>query len=158
MQILDLARYVIKNYPSPEELSKARLNKIIYLIDWKNALEHDSQMTDIEWKFNHYGPYVERIENELRSDSRFKIENTINIYGGQKNIISLWEDRYFIEPNEHEREIIDFIIEKTRRLFWNDFINLVYSTYPIISQEKGSVLNLVELSKEYKKILANRYT
>lgn len=156
MQILDLARYVIKNYPLPEELSKARLNKIIYLIDWKNSLEYDLQMTDIEWKFNHYGPYVDRIENELRSDSRFKIENTINFYGGQKNIISLLKDKNFTEPNECEREIIDFIIDKTRRLFWSDFINLVYSTYPIISQEKGSVLNLVQLSKEYKKILANK--
>ncbi|BDB67474.1 hypothetical protein Hc94105_1697 [Helicobacter cinaedi] len=156
MNILDLARYVVSQYPFPQELSKARLNKIIYLIDWKNTLEYGSQMTDIQWKFNHYGPYVDRIENELRGDSRFKIENTLNIYGSPKNIVSLCEDNNFIDPNAREKEIIDFIIDKTRKLLWNDFINLVYSTYPIISQEKGSMLDLVVLAKEYKEILKNR--
>ena len=77
------------------------------------------------------------------------------IYGNKKNIIEIRDDRDFMEPTEKDQEIIDFVIEKTRKFYWDKFINLVYSTYPIISQEKGSQLNLLELAKEYKKIKQN---
>lgn len=152
MELVDLTRYILKVYPYPEELSKARLNKIIYLIDWKFALEHEKQLTEIDWKFNHYGPYVNIIEETILSDDRFNIKSTTNIYGNEKNIIEIIQDKDFSEPTAKEQEIIDFVIEKTRKFYWDKFINLVYSTYPIISQEKGSQLNLVELAKEYKQI------
>lgn len=152
MKIVNLVRYILKVYPHAKELSKARLNKIIYLIDWKSALEHEKQLTEIDWKFNHYGPYVNIIEETILSDDRFNIKSTTNIYGNEKNIIEIIQDKDFNQPTEKEQEIIDFVIEKTRKFYWDKFINLVYSTYPIISQEKGSQLNLVELAKEYKQI------
>ena len=152
MKIVNLVRYILKVYPHAKELSKARLNKIIYLIDWKSALEHEKQLTEIDWKFNHYGPYVNIIEETILSDDRFNIKSTTNIYGNEKNIIEIIQDKDFSEPTEKDQEIIDFVIEKTRKFYWDKFINLVYSTYPIISQEKGSQLNLVELAKEYKQI------
>ena len=152
MKIVNLVRYILKVYPHAKELSKARLNKIIYLIDWKSALEHEKQLTEIDWKFNHYGPYVNIIEETILSDDRFNIKSRTNIYGNEKNIIEIIQDKDFSEPTEKEQEIIDFVIEKTRKFYWDKFINLVYSTYPIISQEKGSQLNLVELAKEYKQI------
>ncbi|MEM5557392.1 Panacea domain-containing protein [Aliarcobacter cryaerophilus] len=152
MKIVNLVRYILKVYPHSKELSKARLNKIIYLIDWKFTLEHEKQLTQIDWKFNHYGPYVNIIEETILSDDRFNIKSTTNIYGNEKNIIEIIQDKDFSEPTEKEQEIIDFVIEKTRKFYWDKFINLVYSTYPIISQEKGSQLNLVELAKEYKQI------
>ena len=152
MKIVNLVRYILKVYPHAKELSKARLNKIIYLIDWKSALEHEKQLTEIDWKFNHYGPYVNIIEETILSDDRFNIKSTTNIYGNEKNIIEIIQDKDFSEPTAKEQEIIDFVIEKTRKFYWDKFINLVYSTYPIISQEKGSQLNLVELAKEYKQI------
>lgn len=155
MKIVDLIRYILKVYPHSKELSKARLNKIIYLIDWKSALEHEKQLTSIEWKFNHYGPYVKIIEETIQNDGRFQIVSTINFYGNEKNLIEIIDDKNFSNPTEEEQEIIDFIIEKTRKFYWDKFINLVYSTYPIISQEKGSQLNLVELAKEYKNIKQN---
>lgn len=152
MNVIDLVSYIIKNYPNSEELSKARLNKIIYLIDWKSAIEFEKQVTDIKWIFNHYGPYVSEIEVLINSDLRLKIESTTNIYGNEKNIIRLIEDKNFQDPTDKEKEIIDFVIEKTKKFYWNKFIELVYSTYPILSQERGSTLNLIMLAKEYKSI------
>jgi hypothetical protein len=46
---------------------------------------------------------------------------------------------------------LDFVIEKTKDLEWNDFIRLIYSTYPIVTQDKYSKLDLVSLAKEYQK-------
>jgi hypothetical protein len=155
MNKLDLIRYIIKEYPYPEELSKARLNKIIYLVDWKSAIEHGNQLTDIEWVFNHFGPYVSDIEETILKDERFKIISTKNIYNNPKNIIKLCQDINFIEPNNTEKKIIDFIIDKTKKFYWDKFIELVYSTYPIISQERGSKLNLVTLAAEYNELKNN---
>lgn len=33
---------------------------------------------------------------------------------------------------------------------WSRFIRLVYSTYPILTQERGTKLDLVELAAKYK--------
>ena len=156
MEIIDLVKYILENYPYPNELSKARLNKVIYLIDWKSVLINNKQLTNIEWKYNHYGPYVDVIKKQIQADSRFKIDNTTNFYGNPKELIVLIEDNGFSSPNEDEKQVIDFVIEKTKKYNWNDFIKLVYSTYPIISQPQGSNLNLIELSKEYKALLSDK--
>lgn len=155
MTTADVIRYVLNNYPYPKELSKARLNKIIYLIDWKSSIELNKQVTPIQWLFNHYGPYVKDIEVLVTFDERFEIENTTNVYGNEKNIVKLKQDENFEEPDEQTKQIIDFIIEKTRKFNWKKFIDLVYSTYPILTQEKGSKLDLVTLAQEYKLLKAS---
>ena len=152
MRTNDLIKYIVENYPHPDELSKARLNKIIYLIDWKSAIDKEEQITDINWYFNHYGPYVKEIEELILDDNRFFLQPTITIYGNEKTIITLVDDTGFNSPTVDEKTIIDFVIEKTRRFYWKRFIELVYSTYPIISQEKGSNLDLVSLAKAYNRM------
>jgi len=152
MNLNDLVRYIVKNYPHQNELSKARLNKLIYLIDWKSAIENKEQISDIEWIFNHYGPYVNNIETRLMLDDRFSFEKTTNFYGSEKNIIKVKNDINFQEPNEKQKKIIDFIINATKDMYWNKFINTVYSTYPIKYSKRGEKLDLVKLAKEYKKL------
>jgi hypothetical protein len=152
MNLNDIIGYIVKYYPKPNQLSKARLNKVLYLIDWKSVLKNEEQMTKLDWIYNHYGPYVDEVETSIIIDKRFVIERTTNIYGNEKNIIKTKLDATFEEPSKQEKKIIDFIIEKTNRYNFTDFIKLVYSTYPIISQPQGSQLNLVELANEYKEI------
>jgi len=150
MQLKDLIRYIVKNYPKKEDLSKARVNKLVYLIDWKSALDYNEQISDIDWIFNHYGPYVDSIETEISSDDRFRIKKTINFYGNEKNIIGLQKDEGFKEPNEKQKKIIDLVIDITNNMNWSNFINTVYSTYPIKHSERGENLDLVKLASEYK--------
>ena len=152
MKTINLIRYIINEYPHKDELSEARLNKIIYLVDWKSAIDKGEKITNIDWMFNHDGPYVIEIENLIAEDDRFNIVSTRNIYGNEKNLITLKEDKNFPEPNENDRKIIDFVIDKTRKFNWKEFIELVYSTYPIISQERGTTLDLVALANEYNTI------
>eukprot|EP01107_Rhizomastix_libera_P007663 TRINITY_DN22683_c0_g1_i1.p1 TRINITY_DN22683_c0_g1~~TRINITY_DN22683_c0_g1_i1.p1 ORF type:complete len:165 (+),score=3.87 TRINITY_DN22683_c0_g1_i1:254-748(+) len=156
INLLDLVRYILLAYPYPDELSKARLNKMIYLIDWKSAIENSVQITNIKWVYNHYGPYVVNIAEQIKQDKRFEIKETFNSFGSEKHIIRLVNDTGFTELDSKVKAIVDFIIEKTKRLGWGGFIDLVYSTYPIISSEKGEDLNLVELAKEYAPIRIER--
>ena len=151
MQLNDLIGYIVMNYKHKDDLSKARLNKIIYLIDWKSAIDREKQITSIEWYFNNYGPYVNDIEISLSFDERFTIEKTRNYFGNEKNIVRIKTDN-FKSPTDEERHIIDLVINLTQDLSWNKFINAVYSTFPIKKTEKGSSLNLVQFAKEYKNL------
>ncbi len=49
-ELKDVMAYIIANYPFKGELSNARLTKMVYLTDWKNALLSGRQVTDISWR------------------------------------------------------------------------------------------------------------
>lgn len=151
MEVLDTVRYLLKNYPHKNELSKGRLNKLVYLADWKSSIDNGVQITKIKWKFNHYGPYVNEIQEKIDIDTRINIKIEQNYYGNDKHLIVLDDDSNFNEPTENEKNTLDFIINITQRLNWDEFINAVYSTYPIKTSERGTYIDLVNLSKEYNK-------
>ena len=142
--------YIVNKYPNKSELSKARLTKLVYLADWFSALLDDKQMTDIEWVFNHYGPYVDDVSNIATFDSDFSIIPEKTIYGGDKYVISYSGNDIDSELSDREKAIIDAIIDKTKVMYFNDFIDYVYSTYPVSSNERYSYLDLEFLAKEYK--------
>lgn len=149
MNVIDVAGYFIKN--SKIVLSKGRLNKLIYLADWKNCLNNNEQLTDIQWRFNHYGPYVDEIQDIIENDSekRIVITDKMNYFGSIKYELSIKKDD-FVSPTKQQKEVLDLILQITNNLNWSDFINLVYSTYPIKVSIRGEIMNLVKLSIEYK--------
>ncbi|WP_305644211.1 Panacea domain-containing protein [Nitrosomonas sp.] len=151
-KLRSIMAYIATKYPHKSELSKARLTKLVYLADWFSALLDDKQMTDIEWMFNHYGPYVDDISTIANLDSEFSITPEKTLYGGDKYVISYSGASVDNELTERERTIIDTIIEKTKVMYFNDFINYVYSTYPVSSNERYSYIDLVSLAREYKAI------
>jgi hypothetical protein len=148
----DVMAYICLNYPHKDELSKARLTKMIYLCDWRSAIMRGKQITNIEWIFNHYGPYVDDIYSVASKDPDFEISMSTNIYGNIKEIISVKPEAKTESLKTGDKEIIDFVINKTSTMYWESFIKLVYSTYPIVSQERYIKLNLPSLAEEYKKI------
>lgn len=78
-----LIRYILLSYPNPMELSKPRLVKLIYLIDWKYTIDNGTQYTDIKWIYNNYGPYVNDIIGLMREKKDvFLVETYPNPYGG----------------------------------------------------------------------------
>ena len=145
---IEVLKYLFSNYPNPSELSKARVVKMVYLADWKSAIENGNQLTDIKWIYNHYGPYVVDIIDVIRSDNNFEIISDINYHNKPKEIIRL-KRRVDAEIKESTRKILDFVIERTSPLYWNEFITLVYSTYPILTEQKLNYLDLPKLAKEY---------
>jgi hypothetical protein len=74
---------------------------------------------------------------------------TINAYGSPKVIIGLNKFQYVPKITEEEARSIKHVIESAKKLNWDQFIRLVYSTYPIISSEKYNYLDLVKKAKEY---------
>ncbi len=152
-KIENIIKYLCKNYPHKNELSKARLTKLVYLADWFSALTKNKQMTEIEWVFNHYGPYVDDITKVAIESNEFNIIPTMTNFGGNKYLIQLKNEDISIDLEEDEEKILDFVIEKTKGMYFDSFIDYVYSTYPVTSKERYSKLNLVTLAKEYKTTL-----
>ena len=149
----DIVAYILKMYPEQmrDELSNARVTKMVYLADWHSCLRDKGQLSNIKWYFDNYGPFVHDVlrEAEINSDI-FAVETTTNAYGSPKKLIVL--KRHDFEPRltESEKKSLDHVIEKSSNLFWSDFIKLVYSTFPVASSERYTFLNLPSLAKSYK--------
>ncbi len=146
----DVIIYLLRTYPNPDELSKPRLVKMVYLADWKSSISYYRQMTEINWFFNHYGPYVEDVINLIKSDKEnFSVETRSTFFGGTSHKIRLASKNHTPQLTAEEKQVLDFVIRKTSSLPWNSFIELVYSTYPIENSAKYTNLDLVGLAKSY---------
>lgn len=149
-EIRDVAAYFCANYPFKRELSKARLTKMVYLADWRSAIVYGHQITEIDWFYNYYGPFVSDVVDSIRMDPAFSIIQTTNYLGGEKELVTLTTSAVtWPTLTDQDIEILNHVIEQTSALYWNEFIKLVYSTYPIVTQERMAPLNLVALAEEY---------
>ncbi|MDI3452706.1 Panacea domain-containing protein [Acinetobacter sp. V89_4] len=142
--------YICQNYPFKDELSDARLTKMIYLTDWFSSVLVGHQATDIEWVFNHYGPYVRDISELANRSENFIIKNKMNPYGNNKAVIAYVGEDMNVDIDSTSKKIINKVIDKTKSMYFNDFIDYVYSTYPIKNNDRYTILNLPELAQQYK--------
>ena len=148
-KIRQVVAYFCEYYPHKKELSKARLTKMVYLADWRSAICHNTQITEINWEFNYYGPYVDDVIDAVRNHPAFKVLQSQNMYGELKEIVQLVGEVSDDLLIRKEKEILWFVIQQTARMYWSEFISLIYSTYPIVTQSRFSLLNLVALAQKY---------
>ena len=148
-RLRSIMAYFATKYPHKKELSKARLTKLVYLADWFSAVLENKQMTDIEWVFNHYGPYVDDIVTLANIDDDFTIISEKTVFGGDKYVISFSGDLDEEALSDRDKSILDAIISKTEKMYFNEFINYVYSTYTVSSNEGYADLDLVCLAKKF---------
>ena len=148
--VRDVVAYLCTHYPHKSELSKARLTKMVYLADWRCALVAGHQITPIAWEFNHYGPYVDDVINAARSDSSFQVVRSTNAYGSLKETVTVKRAVAYPSLTDGDMAVLDFVVAGTAPKSWDSFIRLVYSTYPVVTQERYTTLDLVDLAKKYK--------
>lgn len=151
-KLTQIIAYLLDNYPNKQELSNARVTKMVYLADWRNALINKRQLSGISWYFDNHGPFVWDIYNEVAENSEiFSIKEDKNFYGKAKRLFSLDKKIDFDLLNEKDKSVLDKIIESTKSLTWNQFIQLVYSTYPIVSTERYTSLDLTAKAEDFYK-------
>ncbi|WP_335992747.1 Panacea domain-containing protein [Pseudoalteromonas sp. CH_XMU1449-3] len=148
-KLQNIIAFICANYPHKSELTKARVTKLVYLADWFSSLLDKKQMTDIEWVFNHYGPYVDDVVDAAHSSFGFKIEHQNTMYGSSKYVLSYNGSDDAIKLEEREKEILNAVMEKTKTMYFNQFVDYVYSTYPVKTKERYSTFNLVKLAEDY---------
>ncbi|WP_263576534.1 Panacea domain-containing protein [Acinetobacter pseudolwoffii] len=138
----DLIKYFCSMYPHSQELSKARLTKMIYLADWENFKLSNKQISDIKWYFDNFGPYVTDVVDTAYNDPDVRLVSTRTIYGTEKTLI----EYKGVTPtlDEPVRTILDKVIESTKTLSWKNFIEYVYATPPI---KESTRYNYLDFSK-----------
>ncbi|MEY8214981.1 MAG: Panacea domain-containing protein [Colwellia sp.] len=142
--------FLCLEYPQKSAISKARLTKMVYLADWFSALLDGKQLTEIKWIFNHYGPYVDDVVEAAQNSLGFKIEHQSTMFGTSKYVVSYNGSVDSIDLTEREKNILNTVIEKTKSMYFNDFVEYVYSTYPVKTKERYSTFDLVALADKYK--------
>lgn len=146
----DVIAYILKEYPNKYDLSNARVTKMIYLADWHQAITYKKQITSIQWYFDQYGPFVNDIKTEIAKNLElFYIEDFNNQFGQPRNLFLIKNTNYKINLASEEKTSLNHIINITKPLNWNQFINLVYSTYPVTSSARYSRLDLIKKAAEY---------
>jgi uncharacterized protein YwgA len=150
--ICDIVVHLLRNYPHTQEMSNARVTKMVYLADWKHAIDNGSQISSIQWHFDNYGPFVWDVKQTVENNpSLFRIDRVTNYFGTPKLLFSLRETASSTSKlRDSERNAINHVIESTKNLGWQAFIQLVYSTYPIIASRRYSSLDLVDLARKYE--------
>jgi hypothetical protein len=151
-KLKDVMAYLLLNCPDESDLSNARVTKLVYLSDWRHAITQKSQITDIRWYFDNFGPFVWDIKDTAEANpSLFLTRDSLTALGNPKLLLSIKRTDYDPMISEVEKRSIDHVIDKTKDLSWREFLRLVYSTYPIVTSSKYSELDLVEKADEYLK-------
>jgi hypothetical protein len=154
-RLQNILAYLCVHYPHKGELSKARLTKLVYLADWFSALSDNQQMSNVRWLFNHYGPYVDDITLCAQSSNQFKITAEQTLHGSTKYLIQFHGILDSNALSARDQQILDVVIDKTKQMYFNDFIDYVYSTYPVQSKDRYSYLDLISLANEYKTLTSH---
>lgn len=133
----DVVAYLRDRHPHHEELSRVRLLRMAYLVDWKSAVERRRQMTDLAWGFGEEGPYCSgagrAVHLELSGAGR-----------GHEGYPSLTAE---------DEGLLNFVVRSVEGKGYAELEKLAYSTYPIATYpERGSMLDLVGLAREYGRV------
>lgn len=149
----EVIRHILNNYPYDDDLSKTRITKLVYLSDWYNAQQSGVQITPIQWYFDHYGPYVTDVIDAAESDEDVEFSHTFSMFGSPKLLITTKDKTKQLSVtnlSDSEKDAINNVIEATKQLNFNEFIDYVYSTFPITSTEKYNYLKLTDLAFQEK--------
>lgn len=137
-----------------QELPNSRLTKMVYLADWRHAIMFHRQITSICWVFNHFGPYVPDVLDAARTHPDiFAIRQGSTSFGNLKNDVRLIDPSYVPSLEPDERVSLDHVVTSTSKLSYDEFVRLVYSTYPVLRTDRLAAMDLVSLADEYRVLL-----
>jgi len=148
----DIVYYIVSNYKWNSPLSNARLTKIVFLTDWNFCLKEWKQATWINWYFDSYGPYVNDVISFVESSEHLSKKYSMTMFWWYKTEIKVIKKREDFDIPEKLSKSINFVMDETSKFNFNDFIDFVYSLYPIQISEKFTYLNLPLMAHDYKKI------
>ncbi len=152
-KLQEIIHFIISAYPENkrQDLSNARLTKLVFLSDWRNVLltPDAKSISGIKWFFHNYGPYVQEVCDAASEEFFTKTPHGTALY------ISIKNTNYdYKHLTESEKNVICKVIELTKDFSFNKFIDFVYSTYPIKTSRRYTYIDLQEKKNERANLLA----
>lgn len=159
----DLIAFIIANYPNPEELTRGRLEKLVYLSDEEWAWRHGEQLSPIKWIYNDHGPFTGNCDSpakELENEGKIDINPDTTPFSDTKKRWYKWKAAEKPEVKksitEEEADVLKKVIDGTFRLLWGRFNHYVYSTAPMLETEKHEPIDIIGAMKKRRKEIINR--
>ena len=139
-KVLNLLAYICSSLISKEvKLSPKLIIQVLYLCDWKASLTLNKQVTNIKWRI---------IDSEPIIDDK-SIHNIVDFISKRK-IMLRFLFSWFI--SKEEKRVVKFVIETVTEKNENELAQLVYSTYPSITQDEADeVIDMPKLADRYNK-------
>jgi len=147
-KLRDIIAHFALRYPDKLELTNDRMTKMVYLADWLGAVNYGRTFTRVRWYFDN-GPYTKDVVNTASSDHRLTVEKVDGFLNSPRTLIGLTDYDYMPELDDTCKKVLDYVISTTQSLNWDKFVDLIYSTFPIISSERHTYLELSKLADEY---------
>ena len=152
MKLIDGITYLCAKYPYSDELSNARVTKMIYLADWRHTLDTGEQMTRIKWLFNHYGPWVPDVLNAARDHPEtIRLLHSQTPFGTDKTLLEARPDARWPSLSRSDKAYLQQVVDSTKQLTFQGFLDLIYGTYPVRKTDRYDTLDLEALATRYWK-------
>lgn len=129
------------------EIKKHRLNvgkvkfvKLLYLLEWLYYRQNKKRLTDLDWRFLHYGPYPMDFEYVLNES---EIEPTQTVIDNERTFFDFSKsskEEYHLEPEI--LNLMSYVVQEWGSMDTNSLLNYVYfRTDPMIEAERGEKLD-----------------
>lgn len=163
ISVKDLVAFIIKNYPFPEQLTRGRLAKLVYLIDAEYTRCFGDQLTNITWYFADNGPFpknnnTDQAVKELERKELVKIHKDLT---GSRNKKQWYEfiaiGEIDIKLGKTVEDLIRSIIEETKDMGFVKFIrDKIYNSLPVTKSEPYEIIDIVEVMEEEREKIMER--
>ena len=116
-------------------IGRTQLVKLIYLVDVLHCRRHGERVTDLPWRYYHYGPYADEVQ----------------VLVDRKNLeADYWTSGAFPRPfGPSVRRTVDDVINRWGFLGLNELLDYVYfETEPMEDVKRGDMLDFAKVLLE----------
>ncbi|HUO84708.1 MAG TPA: hypothetical protein VM534_06290 [Thermoanaerobaculia bacterium] len=140
---------IVRRYRGEHELHPERIGMILYLIDWRSAIERGNVLTDVNWVVSDYGPEArDRTGHSLTAITQAPPDFS-SLAGEVPPGQGLLSDQ--------EGRIVEFVLDSVSDRSDAELAQLVFSTFPMVmTQRPQTPLDLVSLAENYNQNYRNQ--
>jgi uncharacterized phage-associated protein len=121
-------------------VGKVKFVKLLYLMEWRYAQLNNSRLTDLDWKFWHYGPYPMNFESVLEEAGikppKFQLDDDMDFY----NFLHVTTSEYNV--SRPILNLMESIIQEWGSQDTNKLLDYVYfRTDPMVNAKRSQDIN-----------------
>ena len=133
----------VRNRQDDDHIGNTIIVKLVYLVDVIHSRRHGERVTDLPWRYHHYGPYADELRSLI----------------ARKNLhFDRWVEAQF--PKEFSasvRNTIDGVIDRWGLMGLNELLDYVYfETEPMEDAKRGDLLDFTKVVPEQQTVMVEK--
>lgn len=137
--------------PSKYDLSKCRLEKLLFLADWCCALVYQKQFSGVQWIFEAGSPQIKGDLKDWFRSHKFTFLTNPSVFGTTDNYVFQYAgDEQFPLLSGNDKALLDKVISVTEEKNFRELIAYINTTYPMNTPVRYTEIDLGGLAVEYR--------